>query len=260
MRMRAKKIFCFKDDSMISFTVFIVGHRFNVSAEYPSTRTYCAPYLTFGTPDFSVTVTPEDIAFEREKAAREDAVEGLPVRNLSDAQLEITALQRKIAEYLFDRDTLLFHGSVIAVDGVGYLFTAKSGTGKSTHTRLWRQVFGPRAQMVNDDKPFLRITDRGVTACGSPWNGKHGLGANVEVPLRAICLLERGDENRISPIPAKDAVFMLLQQSSRPQDPRHMPKYLDLLDRLSQGVRFYRLSCNMSPEAARVAYDAMSRD
>ena len=207
-----------------------------------------------------IRMKPEDIEFERRKAAREDAVEGVSPREYQDEYLEYTAIQRKITEEFFQYDILLFHGSVIAVDGVGYLFTAKSGTGKSTHTRLWRELFGDRAVMVNDDKPFLRITGRGVTACGSPWNGKHGLGANVEVPLRAICLLERGEENRIAPIPAKDAVFMLLQQSSRPQDPRHMPKYLDLLDKLSQGVRFYRLSCNMSQEAALVAYSAMSRD
>ena len=106
---------------------------------------------------------------------------------------------------------------------------------------------------------FLRITENGVTACGSPWNGKHGLGANLEVPLQAVCILERGEENIIRPIPAKEAVFMLLQQSNRPQDPRRMPKYLELLDKLSQQVTFYRLACNMSPEAALVAYEAMGR-
>ena len=230
-----------------------------ISGITETTRNYCAAFFCDGTPDFSVTITPADIAYEREVAAREDALEGLPVRNFSDAQLEITAVQRKIAERLFDYDTILFHGSVVAVDGVGYLFTAKSGTGKSTHTRLWRQVFGDRAVMVNDDKPFLRITENGVTACGSPWNGKHGLGANLEVPLQAICILERGEENIIRPIPAKEAVFMLLQQSNRPQDPRRMPKYLELLDKLSQQVTFYRLACNMSPEAALVAYEAMGR-
>ena len=244
---------------MLNFSVKLTSRVIGISATYESTRIYCMEYLTDGEPDFFVSITPADIEYEREKAAREDMLEGLPVRNLSDAQLEITAVQRKIAEELFDYNTLLFHGSVVAVNGEGYLFTAKSGTGKSTHTRLWRQVFGDRAMMVNDDKPFLRIAEQGITVCGSPWNGKHGLGANVEVPLRAICLLERGDENVVHPISAKEAVFMLLQQSNRPQDPLRMPRYLDLLDRLSQGVAFYRMACNMSPEAAMVAYETMSR-
>lgn len=241
------------------FQLNIVGHVIQVAALFETTRAYCSDYLCKGNPDAFLEITPQDISFERQKAMREDAVEGKPVRDLSDAQLETTALQRKISQLMFDWDTLLFHGSVIAVDGVGYLFTAKSGTGKSTHTRLWRQMFGQRAVMVNDDKPFLQITKNGVWAWGSPWNGKHGLGTNIQVPLKAICILERGEENQIQPISAKDAVKMLLQQSNRPQDPGKMLLYLDLVDRLANNVAFYRLHCNMEPEAAAVAYEAMSQ-
>ena len=225
---------------------------------FKATRDYCANFLCDGTPDFSVTITPEDIAFERIKAAREDELEGSPVRQLSDAQLEITALQRKVTECLFVHDTLLFHGSVVAVDGEGYLFTAKSGTGKSTHTRLWRQVFGERAVMVNDDKPFLRIDENGVTAYGSPWMGKHGLGANISVPLKAICILERGEENRIGPISAAEALPMLFQQSQRPRQAANLPKYMELVDKLASGTSFYRMQCSMDPDAALTAYRAMS--
>ena len=242
---------------MNDFKLAIANYRAEVSALYPSSKTYCQAYLTDGTPDFSVAVNPSDIDFEREKAAREDALEGLPVRKLPDALLEITALQRKIAEELFSRNVLLFHGSVVAVDGAAYLFTAKSGTGKSTHTRLWRQVFGDRAVMVNDDKPFLEITGDGVTVHGSPWNGKHRLGENISVPLRAVCILERGEENRINAIGAREALPMLLQQSQRPRDSRKLPLYLDLIDRLSSRVSFYRMQCNMDPQAAEVAFDAM---
>lgn len=241
----------------MKFTIRLVSHVIEADTLFLSTRDYCQAYLTDETPDFSVAVTPSDIDFEREKAAREDALEGLPVRNLPDALLEITALQRKIAEELFSRNVLLFHGSVVAVDGAAYLFTAKSGTGKSTHTRLWRQVFGDRAVMVNDDKPFLEITGDGVTVHGSPWNGKHRLGENISVPLRAVCILERGEENRINAIGAREALPMLLQQSQRPRDSRKLPLYLDLIDRLSSRVSFYRMQCNMDPQAAEVAFDAM---
>ena len=152
----------------------------------------------------------------------------------------------------------MFHGSVVAVDGQGYLFTAKSGTGKSTHTRFWRQVFGDRAVMVNDDKPFLRFTDHGVLVCGAPWSGKHGLDTNITVPLKAVCILERGSENHIQSIEAKDALSMLMHQSSRPLDGELMPKYLELVDRLAAGTRFWRMACSLDPDAARVAHEAMS--
>lgn len=243
---------------MTEFTIKISGCVVAVRAIFPSTRDYCRDYLCDGAPDFAIQISMADIAFEREKSAGEDRMEGKPIRNFSDEYLETIAVQRKIADHLFAYDTLLFHGSVVAVDGQAYLFTAQSGTGKSTHTRLWREVLGDRAVMVNDDKPFLRMTEQGVLACGSPWNGKHGLGSNLCVPLKAVCILERGEENRIQPIHAKQALSMLLQQSNRPMDRKWLAKYLELLDRLACGVAFYRLACNMDHRAALVSYQAMS--
>ena len=244
---------------MICFAVQLEGHSFGITCRYVATKAFCENYIIAGEPGISIVLSQADIDFERMKADREDALEGLPVREYSDEYLETLALLRKVTEAFFDFDTVLFHGSVIAVDGTAYLFTAKSGTGKSTHTRLWRQLLGDRATMVNDDKPFLKITPEGVVACGSPWMGKHQLGSNIQVPLKAICILERGEENKIRKIQPREAVHMLLQQSSRPMDSKKMPKYLDLIDALSQKVEFYRLQCNMEPEAAKIAFETMSQ-
>lgn len=245
---------------MTNFKIQIVDQVVEINFIFESTRHFCEDYLSRQNPDFSVMTTMGDISFEREKAFREDALEGLPIRNLPDSQLELTALQRKITEEFFYRDILLFHGSAIAVDGQAYLFTAKSGTGKSTHTRLWRDMFGGRAVMVNDDKPFLQLTDQGVIVHGSPWNGKHRLGSNISVPLKAICILERSQENWIKPITAAQALPMLFQQSQRPQNPANMAKYMELIDRLANSVQFWKMGCNMDPEAALVSYEAMSRE
>ena len=221
---------------------------------------YFRDFLTDGLPEMSVNIIPRDIVYEREKSLREDLLEGIEPREFPEEYLEFIAVQRKLAEVFFDYNILLFHGSVVAVDGEAYLFTAKSGTGKSTHTRLWREVFGPRAVMVNDDKPFLEIRDDHVVVHGSPWNGKHRLGENISLPLKAICILERGEENRISPIGPREALTMLMQQSQRPQDRLKLPLYLDLVDKLSSSVRFYRMACNMDPSAAVIAYETMSND
>ena len=166
-------------------------------------------------------------------------------------------LYRKIAEIMPGYDTFVFHGSVIAVDGVGYLFTAKSGTGKSTHTRLWREYFGERAVMVNDDKPMLKITDSGVIAYGTPYNGKHGLGTNISVPLKAICILTRGEENSIVRIDKSEAYPMLVQQVYRPQNSMQLMKTLDLVDTMAESVKLYKLVCNMEIEAAKIAFEGM---
>ena len=239
------------------FNIKIVNHVFSVRSNYTLIKQICNDYLINDSANVKITVNHEDIEYERIKAMRENEIEGIPYRKISDAYLETTIVQRKITEKLFEYDVLLFHGSVIAIDGNAYLFTAKSGTGKSTHTRLWREVFGDRAVMVNDDKPFLEIRENQVIAHGSPWNGKHRLGENISLPLRAICILERGETNEIHPITPAQALPMLMQQSQRPQDRKKLPLYMDLIDQLSSRVRFYRMRCNMDPQAARMSYDAM---
>ena len=227
-----------------------------VTSIYNEVHEYCAEYQTDEPADYSVMTAQADIDYEREKSAREDEIEGIPVRRFSNGYLEELAVYRRIAEKMIEFDTVLFHGSVIAVDGAGYLFTAKSGTGKSTHTRLWREYFGDRAVMVNDDKPLLHIADT-VTAYGTPYNGKHRLGSNISVPLKAICILTRSADNHIERITREQAYTMLLQQVYRPADMLKMAKTLALVDRLADSVNFYRLSCNMDISAAKVAFEGM---
>ena len=249
----------YKKEPLI-FSAAIAGCVFSIQVQHESTKLFCKSYFTDREPEFSVSVSQADIDYEREKNAREEVVEGIPHREYSDAYLETLALYRKIVNALLDRDILLFHGSAIGVDGVCYLFTAKSGTGKSTHTRLWRQLLGQRAVMINDDKPLLHIGADGVTVYGTPWNGKHGLGTNTSAPLKAVCILRRGEENEIRPITPAQALPMVLQQTLRPQGAAAMTQYLDLVDRLTANTRFWELHCNMDPSAAEVSCRAMSQE
>ena len=244
---------------MTEFTISVAGVPVGVTAMFDSTRDYCRAYFTDEEPAFRVSTTREDLDFEQQKGREEAIIEGFRFREFPDPYLERTAIQRKIAEQLFDRDALVVHGSVVAVDGQGYLFTAKSGTGKSTHTRFWRETFGDRAVMVNDDKPFLHITEDTVTVYGSPWSGKHGLDTNIAVPLKAICILQRGVENCIQRIEPKDALMMLLQQSNRPLDRQQLGKYMELVDRLARNTALWKMQCNLDPRAAVVAHEAMSK-
>ncbi len=226
-----------------------------VTTSFEAVHDLCIGYRSVGSPDFSVLTTQADIDFEREKSAREDEIEGIPVRHFSDAYLETLAVYRKVAERMPDYDTVLFHGSCVAVDGAGYIFTAKSGTGKSTHVCLWRELLGGRAIMVNDDKPLIRVNADGAIVYGTPWDGKHRLSNNIAVSLRAICILERAEENHIVQITKSEALPMLIQQAYRPADPAALAKTLALIDRLD--VRFYRLSCNMDISAAELSYNTM---
>lgn len=241
------------------FNIFLAGKVIGIHSLYPMIKRMCQDYLTEATPDYEVFISQEDICYERQKPDREAQVEGNKPVEYSDACLETLAVYRKIVEELLQDDILLFHGSVVAVDGEGYLFTAKSGTGKSTHTRLWKEHFGDRAVMINDDKPLLKITDQVVTVYGTPWDGKHHLSTNTFVPLKAICILERSEANRIAPVTAKEVFPMLCQQCYRRHSSDAMVKTLSMIDRLSHSVALYRLGCNMEQEAANIAYEGMNR-
>ena len=244
---------------MAEFRICIAGYTSRITSLFDSTRDYCRKYLSEETPQWDIMVTREDLVFEQEALRQEALEEGLRVRIFTDPFLERTAIQRKVAEYLFDRDILMTHGSTVAVDGKAYLFTAKCGTGKSTHTRLWRQVFGQRAVMVNDDKPFLKLTEDGILACGSPWSGKHGLDTNVTLPLQGICILTRGKENRIRRISPEEALPMLLHQSYCPMEQAKRARFEELVRQLAERTPLWHMECNMDPSAAEVSHDAMSR-
>ena len=244
---------------MGDFNLKIAGQVGRIHTCFDSTKEYCRPYLTGEEPDFTAAITPEDRQFEQEASWAEAKEEGIRPRVYTDPHLERAAIQRKFAEHLLKCGTLMVHGSTVAVDGRAYLFTAKCGTGKSTHTRLWREVFGERAVMVNDDKPFLRIAETQVLACGSPWSGKHGLGTNITAPLQGICILERGAENRIERILPDEARDMLLWQSYSPVDPGMEAHRKALVEELIGTVPLWRMSCNKDPQAALVSYEAMSK-
>lgn len=245
---------------MDTFTMEVAGLVVSVQPLFQSTKEYCRAYLTNQESDFFVRVTREDLSVEQERLAQEAIEEGLKIRKFQDPFLERATIQRRVADYLVNRNTLMLHGSTISVDGRAYLFAAPCGTGKSTHTRLWRELFGQRAVMVNDDKPFLHITDEGVLAYGSPWSGKHGLASNVCVPLQGICSLRRGAENNIHPIEAKHLIDMLRQQAHIPDDVSLAQKALELVDALTESVPLWIMECNKELEAAQVAYAAMCED
>lgn len=243
---------------MQTFTMEIAGLVVKVEPLFFSTREYCRQFLVEKEPEFFVQVRPEDLVRQQEMLDREADEEGLRRRKFTDPFLERTTIQEKIAEKLLEQNTLLLHGSTVAVDGNAYLFTAPCGTGKSTHTRLWREVFGDRAVMVNDDKPFLRLTPEGVMAYGSPWSGKHGLATNICVPLKGICLLHRSEKNEIRRLEPEKAVAMLRHQAYQPPDAALQDTVFALVDRLLAQVPIWEMGCNKEMEAAKVAYGAMA--
>lgn len=243
---------------METFVMEIAGLVVQVQPLFQSTREYCKPYLTDKAPEFFVHVTGEDLAFQQMLLEQEAMEEGLKIRKFTEPFLERATIQRRVADELLKRNTLMMHGSAVAVDGKAYLFTAPCKTGKSTHTRLWRELFGERAVMVNDDMPFLQITAEGVLAYGSPWSGKHGLATNICVPLQGICFLSRGKENVIQPMESARGLEALRRQMYSPEDEKLLQNALSLVDALAKTVPLWEMDCNIQSDAPRVSYEAMS--
>ena len=240
------------------FNLSISGMRFHVCSNHGAVIHMCGEkFLTPYPAVHSISLSAEDIEIERELCKREP--EGIDPYLLSapDHHIEAVCLLRKLADYIVDFDRMLMHGSSIAVDGNGYIFTALSGTGKSTHTKLLRELLGERAVMVNDDKPFLHIKEDSVSVCGTPWMGKHRLGENLIVPLKGIFFLRRSETNQLNRLNADQALSLLLAQVHRPSDPDKMMMTLELLDRLLQIVPLYDFACNMDPSAAELSSSVM---
>ena len=161
-----------------------------------------------------------------------------------------------MADIAFNHGVVLFHGSVVAVEGKAYLFAAPSGTGKTTHTKLWLDLI-PGSYVLNGDKPFLKINSGHVLACGTPWRGKERYGCNEILPLEAICFLERDSENSITPMVLNQALQVLMSQIYLPNDTSSILKVLSMCKKIGNATRLYRLKCNMDPDAAVVSSSAM---
>ncbi len=157
-----------------------------------------------------------------------------------------------LSQMMLSHDRLVLHSSCIAVDGQAVLFSAPSGTGKSTHTGLWEK-YVENVRYINDDTPILRLDQKdAVYACGSPWSGSTELQNNLSVPLKAIVLLERGEKNEISSVEHTEAFARIFGETRKLPFKKTINKAAELCDELICRVPVYRLTCNISKEAVEI--------
>lgn len=189
----------------------------------------------------------------------EITAEGNPLQNYNRAYLESLAVYRKICHLLLVKDIMLFHSSALEMGGRAILFTAPSGTGKSTHARLWREFFGSKVRTINDDKPLLSFRNKEIRVYGTPYGGKEGLQQNISSKVSAIFILQQSNRNRAERMGRKEAYPPLLNQCYRGPDKRGLLRTLDLAGKLSE-LPVYRLECTVSYEAVRTAYKVWEGD
>lgn len=159
---------------------------------------------------------------------------------------------------LMDYNGIMLHSSCVEKDGYAYLFSADSGTGKSTHTHLWLKNI-PGTRIINDDKPALIKENDIWYACGTPFSGKTDENVNEKVPVRAIVFIKRGLENKVEKMPVDEAIKPLFGQIIRSRFEKRAFKMLESIDSILRSVPVFSLECNMDDEAAWASYNGIER-
>lgn len=177
--------------------------------------------------------------------------------HLTPAECEYLIAGSAFYHHLVDFGGIMLHSSAVAYKGEAYLFSANSGTGKSTHTSLWLKEFGEDAVIINDDKPALRIIDGKIMCCGTPFSGKHDISENRLYPVKGIAFITRGEKNSIMPIPPSVSLPLFMEQTVRSFGMARADRFLALLSEILTRVPVHSLTCNMDPEAAHVALKGM---
>ena len=227
----------------------IAGLRIEMKNRCAYTEKFCEKYLSAdqtSPADISVAVTNEEFYAEKELS-----------QGFSDGYIENICLYRSICKKLPSLSRMLLHASVLEYDGNGYAFLGRSGTGKSTHTRLWLENL-PNTRVINGDKPILEEKEKQFIAYGTPWQGKEGWGCNASVPLRGLCFLEQSKTNAIRRLTPAETASRLFVQILIPDDEQNAAATLELADRLINKTPAYLLSCDISEEAVKTSFEAMT--
>lgn len=153
---------------------------------------------------------------------------------------------------------IAIHSSVIVANGGAVLCLGESGTGKSTHTRLWREHIAG-AQLLNDDSPIIRMVDGVATAFGSPWSGKTPCYRNLHFPIRGFIRLSQAPYNKIHRLPVLNAIGALLPSCppAFAHDDTLQDNICDTLSQMIAGAPVFHLECLPDAAAAQLSFNTI---
>lgn len=174
------------------------------------------------------------------------------IENLGGASIDVRAFNMigdAIKYASICREGFVFHSSTIRYNQKGILFSADSGTGKSTHTSLWKKYYPSQVDIINDDTPIIRFIDGIAYVFGTPWSGKSDINENISAPLSNIVFLERGETNSLVELDFQSAFKRFISQSFiMPFIPLYHA-YLATAERVLRNVKMIILKCNISKDA-----------
>ncbi len=150
----------------------------------------------------------------------------------------------------------VLHSSSIVLNGSAIAFSAQSGTGKSTHTSIWQEVY-PDTVIANDDTPVIKFQDGVPYLFGSPFAGTSGVNQNVSAPLKAVVFLHRGTENKIEKLSGARAVSYFVNEIRKPLVPDYLDLCMDFTDKILKSTPVYLLTCTPDERAVETVMNAV---
>lgn len=221
----------------------IAGLKVEMEPKFDRLTRQCESYKSSGEPVMTVKTDPYDEAH---------AVMDRPSKEDREYICCSAAFCRDVIGY----GRFFLHASAVVYEGAAYLFSAPSGTGKSTHTALWRNLFS-QSYILNDDKPVIWPEQERITVWGTPFSGKTDLQINRGVPLKAICFLEQDSENQIRQVTEAKALALMLNNTWRPKNHHSMELLLDMMEQVVTRINVYEMHCTKELEAAKLSYRVM---
>ena len=235
---------------MVNFKIKIANKVLEINAFNETTKRYCAKFLSEEEPNYVINMSEEDLKNESSIADNGKVY----------VNEEISALYRKIANLFVEKGIIVFHGSSFKVNECGFIVTARSGVGKSTHVNLLKELLSDELIYINDDKPLLEIKEN-ITIFSNPWNGKERRGNNTSSPLKAIIFLNRSETPSFRKIVNKEEIYIrMLSQIYLPRDKDKREKALKLADKILKEINFYEINVNKDIESAKMTYERIIKD
>lgn len=237
----------------MKFSVRIAGINILVQSKYERIYRDCSDYLVDEHQQYDIEIVTDEAMIRKELERIQKTDKDFHSLRVAEGLL----IHRLIAEALPDYNAFLMHGASIAVNDRAFIFSARSGTGKTTHIRKWLENLD-NSFVVNGDKTVVLLKNNEVFACGTPWCGKEGLGSNVQIPLKSIVMMERSECNSIEPLSFKTVFPSLFEQTFQPTDPRLVKKTLELMSQMERLVSFHKFYFNNYREDSfQVSYSAL---
>ena len=234
----------------MTFSVNLSGIPFSISVNFSETKKYFRFFESDSINKYNSVSIPDKLA---EKYLHECSSTALTAAD------EYHLLHLVISNALLPYHRCIFHGTAFLWQGKAWLFTAPSGTGKTTQFKRWKALYRNEVRILNGDKPILEFMPDGqIMVHPSPWKGKERWGGMLKAPLAGIVYLEQGKENTITRFTPQEAVIPIYKQFLYlPEKVEHIRAVCRLEETLLQHIPVWKLVNLGDLDSARLTHDVL---